>query len=642
MFGLRLAAGVGQGLALTLLYYAAEAGVWPATTPPLFAALALMVLFVPVLGISGLGHVRPLRLGIWLLLAALVSALVGWHAMARLAEPLSAQTGLRLGWWALTPSGPVLWLAALGFFMAQALVLAGASSASFSSSSHRFWRPAPYSAYFEAAWKLALQVLLALLFVGVLWLILWLGSALFLLLGLKGLRTLLEKPWFYLAVTASAFSLTLHVSDVRPAILASIRTLLLGLMAWLLPLAVALAGGFLLMLPLTGLTPLWGTQHAGSALLGAAVALVVLANTVLQDGRAQMGEGTKPALLRWSLRAACLLLLPVAALAAAALTLRVQQYGWTGNRVMAGAVVAVTAVYGVGYFWAGIARAQLAARMAAVNLGAVVLALALLLALSTPLADPARLGVQHQLARLASGAVMPKAFDYDYLRFEGERYGLAALQQLSQATGPDAAVLQDKAQAALRKPRRWEPGAPLTSVAQRAANFTVWPRSARLPASFLDQDWQETARRYPLPACLTTQQQVCAAYLMDLDGDGRAEIILQSRHESLPLAVFSAPQAPAQEKGQAGQRAGQEGKAREGEKESKQATPKAAQKADAPWEFIGTLSGAALTCDRLEEALAEGRYRLVSPRFQDLYVQGQRLSLLPWQEHGLSCQENGE
>src|SRR5690606_35974723 len=106
--------------------------------------LLLIVLFVPVLAISALGHVRAWSLGVWLLVASGVSAVLGWHAMARLGEPVAAEAGLRLGWWALTPSGPVLWATALGFFVAQALLLAQAASptgAQTSSFSLRpFWR----------------------------------------------------------------------------------------------------------------------------------------------------------------------------------------------------------------------------------------------------------------------------------------------------------------------------------------------------------------------------------------------------------------------------------------------------------------------------------------------------------------------
>lgn len=603
LFGLRLAIGLGQGGALTLLYHAAAHNAWPATIPTLFAACLLSVLCVPVLAISGLGHVRWLRLSLWLGLATLLSAGLGWHAMARLAAPVSAHAGLSLGWWDLTPSGPLLWMAAFGFFMAQSWLLGAATS---SSSAGPLWRLPPYAACFEAAWKLALQVLLALLFVGILWLILWLGAELFLLLGLKGVRNLLEKPWFYMAVTASAFSLTLHVTDVRPAITASLRNLLLGLMSWLLPLAVVLVGGFLLMLPLTGLTPLWATKYAGSALLMAVLVLVVLANTVFQDGSAQQAQAAP---LRWALRAACLLLLPITALAGAALLLRVQQYGWTAARISAGAMLIVAGVYALGYLWAALSRPHLASRLAATNLGAALLTLALLLALSTPLADPARLAVQHQLARLAAGAVTAQAFDYDYLRFQGERYGAAALGRLSRATGPDAQILQAGAREALRKPAPWSEGGPLPSDAERQANLRLWPPSATVPAGFLAQDWQALARQQPVPPCLTTQAQKCDLYLIDLNQDGQNEVLVHSAQEGLPIAVFQAASRPVKDE----------------------------EPSVTTWRWAGTLSPAALPCDALRQAFSSHDYRLAVPRFQEIVMLGQRLSLVPPEGMGEAC-----
>ncbi|MBS0518632.1 MAG: DUF4153 domain-containing protein, partial [Proteobacteria bacterium] len=58
-----------------------------------------------------------------------------------------------------------------------------------------------------------------------------------------------------------------------------------------------------------------------------------------------------------------------------------------------------------------------------------------LIAISTPLADPARLAVQAQYSRLVSGRVGPDAFDYGLLRFEGARYGREALERLARLHG---------------------------------------------------------------------------------------------------------------------------------------------------------------------------------------------------------------
>ncbi|EHN76789.1 hypothetical protein SMCF_3695, partial [Streptomyces coelicoflavus ZG0656] len=59
-----------------------------------------------------------------------------------------------------------------------------------------------------------------------------------------------------------------------------------------------------------------------------------------------------------------------------------------------------------------------------------VLAVAAVLALFSPLLDPARLSVADQVARLERGAVKPQDFDFDFLRFDSGKAGLAALDRL--------------------------------------------------------------------------------------------------------------------------------------------------------------------------------------------------------------------
>ncbi|HEV3018588.1 MAG TPA: hypothetical protein VGY49_06185 [Burkholderiaceae bacterium] len=52
--------------------------------------------------------------------------------------------------------------------------------------------------------------------------------------------------------------------------------------------------------------------------------------------------------------------------------------------------------------------------------------------LFSPIADPARLMVADQMARLRSGAVGPDKFDFGALKFDGARWGAPALAQLAQ------------------------------------------------------------------------------------------------------------------------------------------------------------------------------------------------------------------
>ena len=53
---LRLTTGLVQGVLLYLLYRAATINMWPATQPFLFMPLFMLVLLLPVVFISSLGH----------------------------------------------------------------------------------------------------------------------------------------------------------------------------------------------------------------------------------------------------------------------------------------------------------------------------------------------------------------------------------------------------------------------------------------------------------------------------------------------------------------------------------------------------------------------------------------------------------
>lgn len=105
-------------------------------------------------------------------------------------------------------------------------------------------------------------------------------------------------------------------------------------------------------------------------------------------------------------------------LAAYALYLRVAEHGWTHDRIVATACLVVACSYAVGYLLAAARNAQLGG-IARVNIGTSLVIIAVLLALFSPLANPERIAVASQMARLESGKVSAEKFDYAYLRFEG-------------------------------------------------------------------------------------------------------------------------------------------------------------------------------------------------------------------------------
>jgi len=564
----RLAVGLVQGVILYFLYHARQSGAWPSSHPGLFFPFTLGAIVLPVLFISGLGHLPRRPLALWLAAAAFVLTVIGLHDAWRNAlDPAPLRH----------PSLLAYPFCVGFFFVAHSLVLAGA---------HDGRRIAHYATCFETAWKLAIQLLFSAMFVAGVWLVMWLGDALFDLLRLKFLGELLLQSWFSVPLVCLAFSSAMHTTDVRPSIVSGVRSLLLVLMAWILPIAVLLIGAFLAALPFTGLLVLWQTRHATAVLLASCAVLVVLINAAYQAGDAAPG-------LARSVRLACCLLLPLAFLGVYALGLRVGDYGWTSERVLAAACLVLALFYAGGYALAAVRRvAPWLDGLRQVNLAAAFLSLAVAFLLFTPFADPARIAVADQMARLERGATPPDRFDYGFLRFHGARYGMEALRALAASgAGRQADAVRARAAGALRQNYE-DPGfAGAASAAEIAANLSVWPRGAQLPASFLQQDW--TAVRLPAlaPGCLRRAGSKCDAIVLDADGDGRQEVLLVGATRADGSALL--------------------------------------EEGHGAWKVVARpplqLAGCAAVLDRLRA----GEFTLVPQRLREIEVGGQRLALTP-------------
>lgn len=573
---LRLAAGLLQGLLLYGLYYSSTHALWLATQPYLMVPLVFAGALLPVMVVSSMGHMAPRTVLSWALLALALMWMLATHDVWRNMGGTPSAYGLPRTW---LPSAYLCVFGAGLFYVAHALTLAGAQEGRLVAS---------YTTYFETAWKLLIQLKFSALFALALMLVLWLGSALFMLVKLEFLRHLLEQSWFVIPVVSTAFAWAMHITDVRPAIVRGIRTLLLVLMSWILPLAAVLMTGFLCSLPFTGLSALWATRHATAVLLSADVVLLVLINAAWQNGAAGGGVA---GVIRASARAASVLLAPLTVIAIYALGIRVVEYGWSTDRVIAAACLVLASCYAAGYMWAAYGQGGWLDLIAPVNVVAAFLLLAVLLALFTPVADPARIAVGDQMVRLAKGRVTADQFDYHYLRFDGVRYGQEALEHLARSTaGANAALVRERAAAALKDTNRYGHSAQQIMPVTSGANVQVWPAGARLPESFLRQQWNGADAMGPLPRCLFDGAARCDAFMLDMNGDGKQEVLVYSSAAGLPGVLLS-------------------------------------ERADGKWQVMGTLSYTLSQCAPLLDKLKAGQFQLVPAQLRDLEIGGLRIPL---------------
>lgn len=507
--------GLAQGCVIYALVYAFRLKVWPASDGPLYAALFAIAIYVPFVVASAFSHVRPRLLIGWTLTVAAFSAGTAWYAVFR--DPPGALVFNNV-------PQPGFWMAlTAGVFAAHCLFVSGAIDRS---------KIAHYATYFDVSWKFGVQAALALAFAGAFWLLLWLGVELFRLIKIEFLQKMVREQWFWIPATTIALSCALHVTDVRVSIVRGVRSLSCTLLSWLLPLMTLLAAAFLGALLFTGLEPLWSTRRAASILLAAAASLVFLINSAYQDGARAAGEGTAtqpmPLVLRGAMLVASIALVPLTVLAAYAVGLRVQQYGWTPERVVATAAVIMAACYALGYAFAAARWRQQFAAIERINVAAAFVGLALLAALLTPVADPARVSVADQVARLVAGKIAPERFDYQFLRFDAGRYGVDALRSLAAQTSLPLAAERSTAelQKTSRTALRTQPVPPFTA-AERAANLTVvYPAGKKLPQDFIETNWNDRTPNYVVPACLKETRVKCDALMLDFDGDGTDEIVL--------------------------------------------------------------------------------------------------------------------
>ncbi|MFM9935564.1 MAG: DUF4153 domain-containing protein, partial [Novosphingobium sp.] len=476
---IRLAVGLAQGIAAWLLLELVWTGsgfdstrlpkpdaFWSIRHPVAYASLALITAFVPVVALAELGRMRWKRLATYL--AAAITALVLLTIYDVTRDPIESGGLIPRIW----PSPGLIFLAGIALFIVNQLL-------EFRETGHRFY--SHYALHFEESWMRAFQFVLSLVFTLLVWGVLELGAALFDLIHIGAFGRMLEHNWFRCPVLAAAFAASVHITDVRPALLRGMRNLGLTLLAWLLPLVTVLGAAFLVALLINGVSPLWETRRAAAILLTAVSVTLVLLNAAYKDGDPAHAP---PAILRWAGRLAGPVMLALALLAAWAILLRVGQYGWTPQRVRSAMTAGMGLFYSAGYTWAALDRTTWLKRLERVNVTASFAVLAILFGLLTPLADPSRIAVSSQVARLHAGKTAPDKFDYQFLRFDTGTTGKAALAALTKDPNPEIAARAKRAQASDTRSYGGEDKADPAVTEAPFAHATVYPKGAVLPEGF--------------------------------------------------------------------------------------------------------------------------------------------------------------
>lgn len=390
---------------------------------------------------------------------------------------------------------------------------------------HGHWR-ANYSALFERAWQNSLTLALALAFTGLAWLLLWLCAALFKLVQVDFFSELFGEEAFIALFTGSLIGFGMLLGRTQHRAVQITRQVLFAVCRGLLPLLSIIALLFVLVLPFTGLGPLWNTRSAAHLLLTLLVLLVVFVNAVYQhdDQRLPYPRG-----LRLLVQASLLALPVYAALALYALALRIGQYGWSVERFWGVVVAVLAAGYALGYALAALPHAgRWLQRLEPVNRVMCWLLLSAALLGNSPLIDPVRITLASQLERLRAAPAQISAADGRLLRFDLGRRGVQALRTLQgdPAIAADARAASVVQQALASRERHALFATDIDDGARTLAGLQAsieLARGQRAP----DPDWWQALaeRQLDLEPCAPGEHR-CIALRQDLDGDGQDDMLL--------------------------------------------------------------------------------------------------------------------
>lgn len=370
------------------------------------------------------------------------------------------------------------WSVGEGWRMVSLLLAVAVAAPLFQAARDEGARRFPYESVHDHAWTNVVLWCACWVFVAIVFALSWLLALLFDLIKIDFLKQLLEKDWFWRSLIGLAFGAALgllreHDGVVR--LLQRVVAMVLAVLAPVLALGLVL---FVLALPFTGLNALWeATKSTTPILLFCVAGALVLANAVI--GNAPDQERRSP-LLRYGAMGLAAVMLPLAVLAAVAISLRIGQYGFTPERLWAVVFVALACLWGAAYLYALVrGRLDWAARIRPLNLTLAFVVCGVALMLATPLVSFNAISTRDQVARLESGKVTPEQFDWAALAFDFGQPGREALERLRKS--PDTA-LRRKADEAAKAGTRWDLVKHETTKEMRERRVEVSKRVRILPA----------------------------------------------------------------------------------------------------------------------------------------------------------------
>ena len=376
---------------------------------------------------------------------------------------------------------------------------------------------ARYPHFYRQLWLNALTLLIVFVANGLFWLVLLLWSEMFKLVGIPFFSTLFfDTDWFGYVAFGLITALAVVLARTQSRLVTAVQKLLTFIATGLLPLVALLALMFILTLPFTGLEAI-SQRVSAAGLMSTLTLLLLLLMAMVREP--QKEALPYPGALRYLIKCA-LAVTPIYTLIAGwALWVRIQQYGWTPERLYGVLVVVVLLVWSFGYLASILRRGRNPLELQGpVILGVSLLALGLLVLLSSPVIDAWRISVNSHMGLYHSGKIKPDQVSLYMLDHSGKP-GRAALEALQK----DVAFNQDSKRRrdlnSLLQGSR-DPVKELTAT-QLVSKVVIAPGSEKPDDAF----WTFVkAQGYRITSC--AEQNACVLVSQDLNADGHPEQVL--------------------------------------------------------------------------------------------------------------------
>ena len=376
---------------------------------------------------------------------------------------------------------------------------------------------ARYPHFYRQLWLNALTLLIVFVANGLFWLVLLLWSEMFKLVGIPFFSTLFfDTDWFGYVAFGLITALAVVLARTQSRLVTAVQKLLTFIATGLLPLVALLALMFILTLPFTGLEAI-SQRVSAAGLMSTLTLLLLLLMAIVREP--QKEALPYPGALRYLIKCALVVTSIYTLIAGWALWVRIQQYGWTPERLHGVLVVVVLLAWSVGYLVSILRRGHNPLEIQGkVILGVSLLALGLLVLLSSPVIDAWRISVNSHMGLYHSGKIKPDQVSLYMLDHSGKP-GRAALEALQK----DVAFNQDSKRRrdlnSLLQGSR-DPVKELTAT-QLVSKVVIAPGSEKPDDAF----WTFVkAQGYRITSC--AEQNACVLVSQDLNADGHPEQVL--------------------------------------------------------------------------------------------------------------------